>query len=338
MGVLAGDFLSSNPHVKPATFVFWGHTARNLREYFGEDRQLRTIGLADAEGFRQFLIKQGLAAATVARRLQLARQVFRYALRREWIDRNPLNGVSHKGGDRRERQHYVTEEKTRRLIDAAPNWVWRTIIALARFAGLRTPSETLSLRFADLDWEHGRMIVISPKTGRRVVPMFARLRPYLEEAWDMAEEGQTHVIPETLYLPAANGPRGWNGCNLRTTFQKIVGRAGLDPWPRLFHNLRASCESDLAREYPIATVCTWIGNTVAIAARHYIQVTDADFERACCRGEATQNPTHAAPVRGRRASSKKGEDPAFPEKNEALRTYTHVQVGGARLELATSTV
>ena len=48
----------------------------------------------------------------------------------------------------------------------------------------------------------------------------------------------------------------------------------------MFHALRASCESDLAREYPITTVCTWIGNTVAIAARHYVQVTDQDFERA----------------------------------------------------------
>jgi hypothetical protein len=35
---------------------------------------------------------------------------------------------------------------------------------LARFGGLRTPSETLSLPLANLDWEHGAMTVISPKT------------------------------------------------------------------------------------------------------------------------------------------------------------------------------
>ncbi len=103
----------------------------------------------------------------------------------------------------------------------------------------------------------------------------------------MAREGQTNVIPEDMYLPAAHGPRGWVNCNLRTTFEKIVKRAGLEPWPRLFHALRASCESDLAREYPITTVCRWIGNTVSIAARHYVQVTDEDFRRAF---GAAQNP------------------------------------------------
>ena len=41
------------------------------------------------------------------------------------------------------------------------------------------------------------------------------------------------------------------------------------------------CETHLAAEYPIATVCQWIGCTVAIAARHCVQATDADFQRAC---------------------------------------------------------
>ena len=112
--------------------------------------------------------------------------------------------------------------------------------------GLRCPSEVLSLRLDGLDWEHGAIKVISPKTeghgqGSRIIPMFARLRPQLEEAWDMAEEDQTHVIPEGLYLPAAKGPRGWVNCNLRTTFKKIIPRAGLEPWPRFFQNTRSSC-------------------------------------------------------------------------------------------------
>jgi integrase len=185
------------------------------------------------------------------------------------------------------------------------------------------------------------MTVISPKTeghgrGQRVVPMFGRLRPYLEEAWQMAEEGQAHVIPEHLYLPAAKGPKGWINCNLRTQFERIVKRAGLAPWPRLFHALRASCESDLAREFPIATVCQWIGNTVAIAARHYIQATDADFQRALLSGGTTQNPTHAAHVKARRAPSEKAGGPVFPEEYEPLQACTGVQVAGTGFEPATS--
>ena len=32
--------------------------------------------------------------------------------------------------------------------------------------------------------------------------------------------------------------------NLRTTFMKLIARAGYEPWPRLFHNMRASCATD----------------------------------------------------------------------------------------------
>jgi len=289
-------FYAANPKAKPATRVVWGHVERNLKEHFGETRQIRTITRADGEEFRQHLIDEGLAGTTVGKRLAFARQFFAHAVRFDWIEKNPFEGVSHKGGDPAKRQRYITEDETKLLIDAAPDCTWKTIIALARFGGLRCPSEVLSLRLADLDWERGAMTVTSPKgeghgKGRRAVPMFARLRPYLETAWDMAAEGQANVIPENLYLPAANGPSGWVNMNLRTEFGRIVDRAGLDRWPRLFHALRASCESDLAREYPITTVCKWIGNTVAIAARHYVQVTDADFQKAA--SGAVRNPVQS---------------------------------------------
>ena len=41
----------------------------------------------------------------------------------------------------------------------------------------------------------------------------------------------------------------------------------------------------MVREHPIHVVCAWIGNSADVARRHYLQVTDADFEKA------TSNPT-----------------------------------------------
>ena len=52
------------------------------------------------------------------------------------------------------------------------------IFSLARFGGLRTPSEMLLLRWADVDWERGRLLIRSPKTEHhegkdsRLVPIF----------------------------------------------------------------------------------------------------------------------------------------------------------------------
>ena len=333
VGGLITAFLNGHPQTKPGTVVVLKQIARDLRKHFGEECRLQTIGRPEAEAFRQRLIDRKLAAATICRRLQHAKQFFSLAVRNEWIEKNPFEGVTHRNGNPRERQHYITAEDTQRLIDAAPNWEWRTIIALCRYGGLRCPSEILSLRLADLDWKRGAMRVISPKTechgqGSRVVPMFARLRPQLEEAWEMAKEGQTHVIPEDLYLPAANGPRGWVSHKPRATFLTIIDRAGLELWPRPFHNLRASCESDLAREYPITTVCKWIGNTVAIAAKHYIQVTDSDFQRAVGADKgAARQAAQSVHEMGCNSLHGKTKNPMKPEVYAGVQGLTFGQKG-----------
>ena len=85
-----------------------------------------------------------------------------------------------------------------------------------------------------------------------------------------------------------NRYRGTN-TNLRTQLNRIIRRAGLEPWPKLFQNLRSTRETELAEEYPIHVVCEWIGNSKAIASKHYLQVTDDHFRRA------TQKPTQTGP-------------------------------------------
>ena len=68
--------------------------------------------------------------------------------------------------------------------------------------------------------------------------------------------------------------------NWRTQFLCILRRAGVQPWPRLFHALRASCQTDLANRFPAPVVCEWLGNSWAVARQHYLQVTEEHFEQA----------------------------------------------------------
>lgn len=112
-----------------------------------------------------------------------------------------------------------------------------------------------------------------------MIPLFAELRPYLEEANELATDGAEFVIDEK-YRKAAMGPGGWMNANLRTTFHKIVRRAGLEPWPRLFHNLRASRETELVETYPVQVVTSWLGNTPSVAMGHYLMTTDEHFAAA----------------------------------------------------------
>src|SRR5262249_47441379 len=82
-------------------------------------------------------------------------------------------------------------------------------------------------------------------------------------------------------------------------------RAGVKPWPRLFQNLRASCETELAQSYPLHVVCAWIGNSAKVAADHYLQVTEADFERGAKSGAATAQKQVQHPAAHSRTPSQK---------------------------------
>ena len=112
----------------------------------------------------------------------------------------------------------------------------------------------------------------------RTIPLFAELKEHLETSFEMAPEGAVYVIDERFRK--ARKPSGWGNCNLRTAFQKIIRRAGLTQWPRLFQNLRASRETELAEQFPVQVVAGWLGNTPAIAMRHYLMTTQEHFAKA----------------------------------------------------------
>ncbi len=195
--------------VKAGTATFYGHTRRCLVEFFGASRALGKITPSEAEDFRRWLaIDQGLADNTVRRRCGMAKQFFRDALRHRLIAENPFDGMKGcmvKGNAARE--YFITREEAAAVLGACPDWQWRLIFALSRFGGLRCPSEHMGLRWIDVDLLGGKfkptpaMLVHSPKTEHhdgkesRVVPIFPELRPYLEEAWEQAEEGEVYVIP-----------------------------------------------------------------------------------------------------------------------------------------------
>ena len=103
--------------------------------------------------------------------------------------------------------------------------------------------------------------------------------------------------------------------------EKIVRRAGLEPWPRLWHSMRASCETDLARQFPLAVVAKWLGNTQAVAMRHYVDVTDADFERAVIERARSRRQKRRKKRRSRRTQWSRSESQptrAAHEKTPAL--------------------
>ena len=245
-------------------------------------------------------------SVAVRKRLQFAKMVFRAATRHKLIGENPFNDVTTEAAAP-DRMHNITPADATKLIEACPSQDWRTIVALARWGGLRCPSEVLSLTWNDVHWPDttasserdrvGWIRVVSPKTehhpgkSTRVMPLFPELLPELERAFDSAPDGAIYVVDER-FRKGAMGLQGWRGCNLGTTFKKIIKRAGLAVWPRPFHNLRSSRQTELQESYPTHVVCAWLGNGPDIAREHYLQVTDEHFKRAA--GTAREGRNGAA--------------------------------------------
>lgn len=176
--------------------------------------------------------------------------------------------------------------------------------------GLCVPSEALGLRCSsDVDFEHNRLCERSPKTthhegkAERMIPLFPEIREHLQEVFDEAPVGADYVI--TRYR---------QGSNLNPHFRRIIKQAGLIPWERTWHNLRASRQTELASDYPLHTVCAWIGNTKAIAAGHYLQITDADWTRVTddtASKKATSNPATQMRPPAPKHEQPKNEKPPF---------------------------
>ena len=261
------------------TAIFYRNTLRILLAFFGPKRVLASIKAEDADRFKAFMAnKELLSPATVGRRIGACRTLWKAAIRWELVTKNPFDGIPVGNQCNDARKFYVSPEIIDQIMPTLPDAEWRLIVALSRWAGLRCPSEHFALRWRDVNWEAGTLTIHcpkmerNPKYARRVIPLFYELRPYLLEVFEEAPEGAEFVIT-TNRLSCGN---------LRTGFLKHIKRAGLQPWPRLFHNLRASRESELMRAYDLATACQWIGNSPKIAAEHYLMAVepDADFHRA----------------------------------------------------------
>ena len=196
-----------------------------------------------------------------------------------------------------------------------------------------------------VDWERQRITVPSPKTERhgkpsRQIPLFPELVPILQEAWELAPDGSQYVIQNETYHRASRGKNGWKNMNLRTQFERIICYADLEPWPRLFHNLRASRETELVSEYPVQVVTQWLGNTPAIALRHYLQVTDEHFAKAV--QNPVQNPVQQGAARSRMDSQGELADSPKPcvcgpmrEQTSPCENMEIVGMGPAGFEPAT---
>ena len=271
-------YIESRPDVKAATLRKWRDVESKLGAFFRNDT-LSDVTVQHAKNFRVYLQSTvKLSENTLRRHIGITRQFFTSAVDAEHISKNPFRGQSVSIRANESRFYYVTAETARKVLEACPDAEWRLIFGLARFGGLRCPSEVLRLKWVDIDFEKERFTVHASKTehhagsGIRIVPMFPELKPLFQEAFDLAKDGAVYCIEQHRATEI----------NLRTHLARIIKRAGLESWPKLFQNLRSTRETELFKMTGgnVKAVCQWIGNSPAVAMTHYAQVTERYMQEA----------------------------------------------------------
>ncbi len=268
------SYIQSRSDVKASTITVWKRCQRHLERFFDEDRLLDSLTVGDAKDFRQYLVRQDLSENTIRKMCSVASQVFNDAIDRELIIRNPFQNKSIPRTTRANdsRQHFVTEEVSKRVLEFLPTIEWKLIFALSRWGGLRCPSEVLSLQWDHVLWDQKRIIVPSPKTEhhegheQRLIPLFPELEPLLSEAYHVAPEGQVKILS--------------HHSNPGVTMRKFILKAGVNPWPKTFHNMRSTRQTELTEQYGIKAACAWLGNSIRVADANYLQVPDSTWDIA----------------------------------------------------------
>ena len=154
--------------------------------------------------------------------------------------------------------------------------------------------------------------------------MFPEIRTLLSEAFARAEEGAEFVITRCRD----------DGVNWRTQMERIISRAGLEQWPKIFQNLRSTRQSELEDIFPSHVVCAWMGNSPAVAARHYLQVTDEHFDRANALEGVAQNPAQQVVTSGPKSSPGKSKTTQKLLTCDEVGRHENPSVAGAGLEPA----
>jgi integrase len=289
-----------------------------ILQRFG-DRELSAIKTADIEDFIADLQrpaatgrKQGrvLSPASVNRTIELMRHMMNWAVGREYIERTPFRRgtetLIRKLREDNQRRRRLTELEEARLLAAAPPLL-RSMIIAALDTGMRR-GEMLALRFADIDFKRGLIVLrgATTKSGKtRLVPIATeRLRAVLEwlqlDAAGDKKPAEARVFSNEIGDPVGSFRTAWVNTVLKAHDVEVKWVKG-SGWRNLatacheafrridlhFHDIRHEYASRLVeRGVPLAQVRDLLGHASITTTERYDNQKLETLQAAAARLEA----------------------------------------------------
>lgn len=281
--------------MKESTLKTYGKPYRNLCDFFGADRAVKSIDKEDAMDFfiwinreavnRRVKDTQKLAEATINKRLVTIKEFFNFARKCGWITENPFSEIKTGKVVNKKNWVYLPKDTVEKLMKEA-TLETALIIALGRFCGLRGASELGRLTWGDVERSHtkdgkrvdGKLIVHCTKTERhgkptRVVPLPENVEELLQEQYDNAKEGGEGKIFSKLTTESSVCMK------VRQLATRVFGYC----WADAYYNLRKSYCSDLGEQIgnglDVATYEAVTGHKYEVAREHYQIMHEGRQER-----------------------------------------------------------
>lgn len=171
------DYLKLERNYSPATVKHYRDDLKEFERFFQElDLQLswETIDSDIVRRWMEAMMDRGNVASSVNRRLSALRSFYRYALRRNLVEKDPVHGIH---GPKRKRPlpQFLKETEMDRLLDenmwtdCYKDVLARTIIVTFYETGIRI-SELIGLNDKDVDYINCEIKVTGKRDKQRIIP------------------------------------------------------------------------------------------------------------------------------------------------------------------------
>ena len=181
------DYMRYERNASPQTVQTYEESLREFESYLVFRDNGLSIGRADADLIRDWmesLMDKGNSASTINKNLSALRSFFRFALKRELVEKDPAHAIT---GPKKSKPlpQFLREGEMNRLLDdlewdsSYNNVRARTILLLFYEAGLRR-SELIGLNDKDVDLDAMQLKVTGKRNKQRIVPFGTELAEALK--------------------------------------------------------------------------------------------------------------------------------------------------------------
>jgi integrase/recombinase XerC len=208
---------------------------------------------------------------------------FEWAMKRNYIDKNPMGVVSRPKNNTEHRVNYLTKteiNKLMRAVDKNPNKVMalrnKAAISLALATGLRV-SALLNMNTYDVDFENSLIKVIEKRQKIREIYIGENIKTILKEWIGVRNDVFANVDTAALFVSQKR--ERWSVDSFSEMLENACASAGIKRITP--HKLRATAACSLARAgVPLKAIQKQLGHSSSQTTLIYIDVFNEDMDKA----------------------------------------------------------